>query len=183
MDSHRSKSIRKIAHNPFKDHADSFDSNPVGFFVPNGRFSNMSTHRRPILLVVHYDNQVLRQIAKMVSEIAEVIAARGAGRTRAILDSDQIVNAAIVGKTGDGISAIDVLCIIRDKRPQARSILLNDPRDLSASIEALHGGVVDHVLSAPLRERDLTAILALPAPRILTLGPAVRSPGKAAGMS
>ena len=43
--------------------------------------------------------------------------------------------------------------------------MLADASDLSASIEALHSGVVDHVVNPPLRERELLAILKLPAPR------------------
>src|SRR3954453_13871774 len=104
----------------------------------------MSTRPRPILLVVHDDNLVLRQIAKMASEIAELIPARGAGRARAILDSEQAITAALIGRAGDGVPAIEILREIRQKRSQVRTMLLADPSDLSASVEALHGGVVDH---------------------------------------
>ena len=133
----------------------------------------MSSRPRPILLVVLDDAQMARQIAKMTSEIAELIVARGASRASALLNSDQQINTVLVGRAGDGVSAIDVLGAVRSKRPQARSILLADSSDLSLSIEALHSGVVDHVMNPPLRERELIAILSLPTPRPIVGPPTV----------
>jgi PleD family two-component response regulator len=125
----------------------------------------MSTKPRPSLLVVHDDNQVVRQIAKMTSEVAELFPARSSFRANAILDSDHNITAVLVGKAGDGVPATKILAAVRAKRSSAMCILLADSGDLSASIEALHSGVVDHVINPPLRERELLAILALPSPR------------------
>ncbi len=128
----------------------------------------MPTSSQPILLVLHNENLLLRQIAKMTSEIAEMITLRRGAQLNPMLDTGQQINAVIVGKSADGVSATDILSSVRAKRPQARTIILADPSDLSTSIEALHFGVVDHVLNPPLRERELLAILKLPSPRLIT---------------
>src|SRR3954463_8936707 len=133
----------------------------------------MATRSKPILLVVHDDVQAARQISKMTSELADMLVARGAGRANEMLECGQQFDLVIVGRAGDGVAAIEILRAIRSKRPQARSVLLGAPRDLSASIEALHSGVVDHVLNPPLRERELAAILALPSPRPIPAAPTV----------
>jgi DNA-binding NtrC family response regulator len=123
---------------------------------------------KPVLLVLHNDNQLLRQIAKMTSELCELVVARNATHAGQVLKNADHLNALIVGKPADGASALDVLRTSRSQRPQVRTILLGDPTDLSVSIEALHSGIVDHVLSPPLREKELVAILKLPAPRAIS---------------
>ena len=130
---------------------------------------------KSVLLVVHDDNQVVRQIAKMTSELADLVIARSAALVIANIDSGIPISAALVGRAGGGVSAIDILSTIRAKRPQVRCILLADPSDLTLSIEALHSGVVDHVINPPLRERELLAILSLPTPRpIVPSAPATK---------
>ena len=124
----------------------------------------MSNHSKPVLLVVHNDTQLVRQIAKMTSERADLIIARDSTRAAALAEA-AMLSAALVGKSSDGVSALDILANIRARRPHVRGILLGDPTDLSSSIEALHSGVVDHVINPPLRERELLAILSLPTPR------------------
>jgi DNA-binding NtrC family response regulator len=127
----------------------------------------MSSGQQPILLVVTDDSLVLRQITKMTSEIVAVIASRRAAHASVVLDRAEQIDAVIVGHVGDEVSPIDILKEARTKRPQARSILLADPGDLSTSIEALHAGVVDHVLNPPLREPELLQILKMPPPRVV----------------
>jgi DNA-binding response OmpR family regulator len=114
----------------------------------------------------------------MTSELADVASARDTLRAAALLDSVQSYDAVLVGRAGDGVSAIDILGSVRSKRPQARTILLSDPSDLAGSIEALHSGVVDHIINPPLRERELIAIISLPSPRpiVAAMTPAVARP-------
>jgi len=126
-----------------------------------------------VLLVVHDDVQMARQISKMTSEIAELIIARNSSRANAILRSEQQISTVLVGHAEDGVQAIDILGAVRSSRPQVRSILLADAGDLSASIEALHSGVVDHVMNPPLRERELIAILSLSTPRPIMAPPTI----------
>jgi DNA-binding NtrC family response regulator len=133
----------------------------------------MSIRSKPVLLVIHDDNQLVRQIAKMTSELAEVSSARDTLHAAAFLDSNQPLDAVLVGKAGDGVPAIDILSSVRSKRPQARSIMISDPSDLAGSIEALHSGVVDHIINRPLRERELIAIISLPSPRPIVAAIAV----------
>ena len=123
----------------------------------------MATRSRPILLVVHDELSVVRQIVKITSEHAEVIRLPDVLRAQAMIDSQQKVHAILVGKCGG--SAIDLLAHVRVQRPEVRTMLLADPTDLSASITALHDGVADHVINPPLRECELLPILAQPAPR------------------
>jgi DNA-binding NtrC family response regulator len=127
----------------------------------------MSNGQQPILLVVTDDNLVLRQITKMTSEIVQVIASRRSTHASVVFDRAERVDAVIVGRVADAVSPIDVLKEARTKRPQARTIMLADPADLSSSIEALHAGVVDHVLNPPLREPELVQILKMPPPRVI----------------
>lgn len=133
----------------------------------------MSAARRSILLVVSDDNGLVRQVAKMTSEFCELIVARSSFRVTAILDANQPIGAILVARTGDKVSAIEILGAARTKHPQARSILLADPNILTESVEALHAGLVDHVVNPPLRERELLAILSMPAPRPAIVPPAV----------
>ena len=130
---------------------------------------------RPILLVLHHDNQVLRQIAKMTSEVAELVVARSAAHANLVLKNAHQINVVIVGRSSDGFGAGHP-CAARSARPQARTILLGDSSDLSLSIEALHSGIVDHVISPPLRERELLAIVRMPSPR-----PLIEAPSSCAG--
>ena len=123
----------------------------------------MATRSLPIVLVVHDDNQVLRQIAKMTSEIIELVCSRRAAHANAILDQMARIDVVLVGRCGDGVSPLDVLGAARAKQKQARMVLLAEATDLSTPIEALHGGLVDHILNPPLRERELRAILTMPA--------------------
>jgi DNA-binding NtrC family response regulator len=125
----------------------------------------MANRTMPVLLLITDDNQVLRQITKMTSEMAQVIASRRAAHAYVVLERAERVDVVIVGNVGDGVASLEILRMVRAKRPQARSILLGDAGDLRTSIEALHGGVVDHVLNPPLREPELLAIINLPAPR------------------
>jgi DNA-binding NtrC family response regulator len=133
----------------------------------------MSAARRPVLVVVSDDNALVRQVAKMTSELCELVVARSAFRVSAILNAGQAVGALLVARTGEKVSAIEILGAARSKQPQARSILLADANNLSGSIEALHAGLVDHVVNPPLRERELLAILSMPSPRPAIAGPAV----------
>src|SRR5438105_414988 len=133
----------------------------------------MSAARRPVLLVVSDDNALVRQVAKMTSELCELLVARSTFRATAILDSGQAIAALLVARTGNDISAIEILGAARRKQPQARSIKLANPNNLAASVEALHAGVVDHVINPPLRERELLAILSMPAPRPAITAPTV----------
>jgi DNA-binding NtrC family response regulator len=125
----------------------------------------MSGARLPVLLLVSDDNGLVRQVAKMTSEHCELIVARSSFRMSAILNSGNPIDAVMVARTGDRVSPIDILGAVRSKQPQVRSILLGDANNLAASVEALHAGLADHVINPPLRERELLAILALPAPR------------------
>ena len=131
----------------------------------------MSAARQPVLVVVSDDNALVRQVAKMTSELCELIVARSAFRVTAILNAGQPISALLVARTGDKVSTMDILGAARSKQPQARSILLADSINLSESVEALHAGLVDHVVNPPLRERELLAILSMPSPR-----PAIASP-------
>src|SRR5690349_4057056 len=121
----------------------------------------MSAARRPVLLVVSDDNALVRQVAKMTSELCELVVARSSFRVTAILNTGQSIAALLVARTGDKVSAIDILGAARSKQPQARTILLADSINLAESVEALHAGLVDHVINPPLRERELLSILSL----------------------
>jgi DNA-binding NtrC family response regulator len=133
----------------------------------------MSAARRQVLVVVSDDNALVRQVAKMTSELCELIVARSAFRISAILNAGAPIGALLVARTGDKVSAIDILGAARNKQPQARSILLADANTLTESVEALHAGLVDHVVNPPLRERELLAILSMPAPRPALAPPTV----------
>jgi ActR/RegA family two-component response regulator len=134
--------------------------------------STMTSRNSRILLVVHDDISVIRQIIKMSSEHAEVMRVQDSIRAEALVDSQQPIHAMIVGRCGS--NPIDLLAHIRIQRPEIRTMLLADPTDLSASITALHDGVVDHVLNPPLREAELIAILSQPAPRrAITIPPEI----------
>ena len=122
----------------------------------------MASRTLPVVLVLHDDNQILRQISKMTSELAELIPSRRAVHANVIMDQAARIDLIMVGRCGDGVSPLDVLSHARARQKQARTILLADPSDLSTPIEALHSGLVDHVLNPPLREREIRAILALP---------------------
>jgi DNA-binding NtrC family response regulator len=151
--------------------SDSFKSFQAQFDMTLGQVfhqkasSGMSAARRPVLLVVSDDNGLVRQVAKMTSERCELIVARSLFRMSAILNSGNLIDAVIIARTGDRVPSIVVLGVVRGKQPQARSILLGDSTNLAASVEALHAGLADHVINPPLRERELLAILAMPAPR------------------
>lgn len=133
----------------------------------------MSAARRPVLVLVSDDNALVRQVAKMTSELCELIVARSSFRVTAILNAGQPIGALLVARTGDKVSAIDILGAARSKQPQARSILLADANNLAGSVEALHAGLVDHVVNPPLRERELLAILSMPSLRPAIVPPTV----------
>jgi DNA-binding NtrC family response regulator len=125
----------------------------------------MSANQKPILLVIHDDIQLVRQITKMTSELRDVIHARDIGRVTQWLESNHKVDAVIVGRPFDGLAAAEMLAIVKLMRPSVRRFMLGDPHDLSATVQALHGGVVDHILQRPLRERELLALLMQPLPK------------------
>jgi hypothetical protein len=67
----------------------------------------MSAARRPVLVVVSDDNALVRQVAKMTSELCELVVARSAFRVSAILNAGQAVGALLVARTGEKVSAIE----------------------------------------------------------------------------
>src|SRR5262245_26211108 len=100
----------------------------------------MSTRSRPILLVVHHEIQLVRQLAKMTSELAEVISVSDSVRAADYVRLNRPFTAVLVGKPIDSVSPIAILSNIRAQCPQVRTMVLVDPSDLGASIEALHSG-------------------------------------------
>lgn len=124
--------------------------------------------RLPIVLVVHEDMQLARQISKMASELAEVIHKREMAQVAILLKTNSSLSAAIVGNPAGRASPLEVMSAIKNSCPRARRVLLVDPGDLSVSIAALHDGIADHILTKPLRERDIVAMIsAIVTPRNL----------------
>ena len=63
----------------------------------------MSAARRPVLVVVSDDNALVRQVAKMTSELCELIVARSAFRVTAILNAGQPIAALLADLKSRGL--------------------------------------------------------------------------------
>ena len=102
----------------------------------------MSAARRPVLLVVSDDNALVRQVAKMTSELCEVIVARSSFRVTAILNAGQPIGALLVARTLNANAKIITRC-----------------HYTSAGFQAKDAGADEVVVSETVVATEMTALI------------------------
>jgi signal transduction histidine kinase len=117
------------------------------------------TSKRPTLLVVDDEPEVLRSVHDLLRlDYRVVTCARGEEALR-VLESDEDISVVLTDQRMPGMPGVDVLRQAKRIRPEATRLLFTAYADIKAVIDAINQGEVFHYITKPWEPEALQSVI------------------------
>jgi signal transduction histidine kinase len=115
--------------------------------------------RRPTLLVVDDEPEVLRSVHDLLRLEYRVITCTQGAEAIAILDAPGPIHVIMSDQRMPGMTGVEVLRHARQVRPEATRLLFTAYADIRAVIDAINQGSVFHYVTKPWEPEELEAVV------------------------